>query len=383
VLVLLSAAACGGAPTVPSASPTAAATVSSVTVTGGAPSVGGIAQLVAVASLSDGTSQVVTAQASWSSSSLPVASVSPSGLVTGVGPGEADVIATYQGVSGRVHLSIAPPIVTTPTCSYSLSIGTTIDGYPGGGLFPVTVTTMAGCAWSVSTTTSWVHVPAPPSGTGTGSFTFTVDANSGAARTGTLSIAGKMITFNQSAVASVPAPNPPFAGIRFDNIQLPHTFIIGSPVPTQNQSSTYCCWPLPVTNSGTFTYRLSDFPLDVLPSGGSSNVASASEMLFVGVNVSPASTVMRFEWHKAVAQDSVIYTFTTSSAFAWAYSFIGHFSWEINEPGAYYLLIDTPSGGARIDFAITGPTPTLTRLGFGQPVRAGGFQTGGFGAGRD
>jgi hypothetical protein len=36
----------------------------------------------------------------------------------------------------------------------------------------------------------------------------------------------------------------------------------------------------------------------------------------------------------------------------WAYSFIGHFSWEVNAPGPYYLVVTTPSGQATIDFAV-------------------------------
>jgi hypothetical protein len=379
VLVLMLAAACGGAPTAPS-SPAAAApatsapSLSAVAITGTAPMVGGTAQFSAAATLTDGTSQPVTTQAAWSSSNPAIASVSLSGLVTGVGAGDADITAAYQGVSGKMRITIAQPIITV--CSYALSIGSTIDGYPNGGTFPVTVSAPNGCGWTASTPTPWIHLPVPASGNGSGTLTFTADANVGAARSGTLVIAGRTVVFNQTAAAPVPSPNPVFAGIRYDNIQFPHTFIVGSPVPTQNQAGTYCCWPLPVRNSGAFTYRLSDFPLDVLPSGGSSNVASPSEMLLVGINISPASAVMRFEWHKAVGQDSVIYAFTTAS-FIWAYSFIGHFSWEINEPGLYYLLIDTPSGSARMDFAITGSAPTLTGLRTVPPANAWRVQAGG------
>lgn len=153
------------------------------------------------------------------------------------------------------------------------------------------------------------------------------------------------------------SPSPPvageFTGIRYNNIQIAHQFIVGSPVPSQNQSSAYCCWPLPVRNPGTYMFNLANFPLNVLPSGGSSNVISDSEMVLVGLNVSPAAGTMRFEWHKAVAGDNVVFTFTSSPSATWAYAYIGHFSWEINEPGPYYVLVDTPWGGARLDFLVT------------------------------
>jgi hypothetical protein len=306
--------------------------------------------------------------------------------VTGIGAGEAEISAVYQGVAGMAHLSVMPPIVTPPSCSFVLSIGSSIEGYPNGGSFDVTVTAPNGCAWSVVSTASWIHVPASIVGSGTGMFAFTVDANTGTARTATLVIAGRTVTFNQTAPPPPPpAPQPTFAGIRYDNIQLAHSFIVGSPVPTQNQAATYCCWPLPVTRSGSFTFNLADYPLNVLPSGGSSNIASASEMMFAAINVSPASTVITFQWHKAVNQDTVIYAYSTGSAYAWAYSFIGHFSWEISEPGAYYLIIGTLSGSARMDFVVTGPSSTLTARQGGRPpiTVLSGFEGGGGGAGRD
>lgn len=152
-----------------------------------------------------------------------------------------------------------------------------------------------------------------------------------------------------------PAPDPtPLTGITFDNIQVAHQFIVGSPVPTQNQTSTYCCWPLPIRNAGSYIFNLANFPANVTPSGGSSNVISESEMVLVGVNVTPSAGTIRFEWHKAVHQDTVVFTFTTSPTASWGYAYIGHFSHEISEPGPYYVLVDTAWGRARLDFLVTG-----------------------------
>ncbi len=58
----------------------------------------------------------------------------------------------------------------------------------------------------------------------------------------------------------------------------------------------------------------------------------------------------------------MVYTYTTPASFAWSYAFIGHFSWEISEPGAYYVVVDTPWGSARLDFLVT--NSTLTQLRF-------------------
>lgn len=91
------------------------------------------------------------------------------------------------------------PVPNSPEpCTYSLSIGSTIAGYPQGGSFPVTVTTGSGCQWTASTSLSWIHLPLS-SGTGTTTFTFNVDANPSAARSGSLMIAGQTVVLSQDA----------------------------------------------------------------------------------------------------------------------------------------------------------------------------------------
>jgi hypothetical protein len=71
---------------------------------------------VATATLSDGTTQNVTSQATWRSSNPAVVTVSSAGIVTGVGSGEADVMATFQNVSGSQHVRVASaPAATLST----------------------------------------------------------------------------------------------------------------------------------------------------------------------------------------------------------------------------------------------------------------------------
>jgi hypothetical protein len=66
--------------------------------------VGQTAQARAMGTYSDGTTRDVTPV--WSSTNLSVLSVSPSGLVMGVGVGAAEVVATVSGVAGRQGLSV-------------------------------------------------------------------------------------------------------------------------------------------------------------------------------------------------------------------------------------------------------------------------------------
>jgi hypothetical protein len=103
--------------------------------------------------------------------------------------------------SGTNAIAVSGTGVPQLACSYSLSVGTTIAGYPDGGSFSVTVTTTTGCPWTATTTAAWIHVPSTATGSGTGAFTFTVDGNQGPPRTGAVSVAGITVTFNQTSQA--------------------------------------------------------------------------------------------------------------------------------------------------------------------------------------
>lgn len=110
-------AACGDDPSPIAPSPSV--TVTALNVAGGG-TAGASFQLTAMAQLSDGKSQDVTGMAAWSSSNPQIASVA-GGLVTVSGSGEVDVRATYQNVSGGIHLVVTPLPVTSLTISGATS----------------------------------------------------------------------------------------------------------------------------------------------------------------------------------------------------------------------------------------------------------------------
>ena len=80
---------------------------------GAVTSVGESAPFFATASLSDGTSQDVTADAQWTSSDPSVVTVSATGAGEAVGVGQSEICATYQGVSGCVLVTVTAPVATT------------------------------------------------------------------------------------------------------------------------------------------------------------------------------------------------------------------------------------------------------------------------------
>jgi hypothetical protein len=98
-----SSSSAGGQATAPSAAPVR------VTVTGVAPTVGTAAPFAATATLVDGRTRVVTAEAAWQTSNAAIVSVDAAGVVTAIDPGDADVRATYQNVTGSTHVTIAKP----------------------------------------------------------------------------------------------------------------------------------------------------------------------------------------------------------------------------------------------------------------------------------
>jgi uncharacterized protein (TIGR02145 family) len=89
-------------------------------------------------------------------------------------------------------------IENLPDCTYDIS--PTNDDYEAdGGSKSVSVSTpSSSCAWSASSNVSWASV-SYTNDTGNGSVTVQVDPNTGDARSGTVTIAGKTYTINQDA----------------------------------------------------------------------------------------------------------------------------------------------------------------------------------------
>jgi len=101
-----------------------------------------------------------------------------------------------------------PPPTPTPTptpCGFTIEPANA-NAASSGATGSATVTTAPGCAWTVVPHDSWLTVTAGASGAGNGAVSYAVAANSGAARTGTLTIAGKTFTVSQAAAATPPPP---------------------------------------------------------------------------------------------------------------------------------------------------------------------------------
>jgi len=153
-----------------------------------------------------GCSWTVTSAANWIS--VPVDS----------GSGSARLAFTVQANAGAPRsgrLTVADQTITiaqstgVPACSYAISAVTQAVAATGGP-GAIAVTAASGCAWSATSNASWISVQTGSTGAGNGSVTFGVMPNTGPARSGTASVAGQIVTFNQAdgAPQTQPPPQP-------------------------------------------------------------------------------------------------------------------------------------------------------------------------------
>jgi hypothetical protein len=94
-------------------SPVATATLTSISVSRTVVAdlaVGKTEQFTALGSSSDGTTKDITSQVTWSSTETDVATISASGLATGLKPGQTDISATLSGViSNDITITVVSP----------------------------------------------------------------------------------------------------------------------------------------------------------------------------------------------------------------------------------------------------------------------------------
>jgi len=111
-------ASCGGGKS--TTAPTPVVTASSVVVTLAQDGVlvGRTLQASAIATMSDGTTRAVTS--GWQSDTPSVATVSPTGLVTGVGDGRATIYVIYEGRQGQAVVRTYPNYQGSWSGSYVL-----------------------------------------------------------------------------------------------------------------------------------------------------------------------------------------------------------------------------------------------------------------------
>src|SRR5262245_16887915 len=171
---------------------------------------------VASIAASGGTATLsVTAnpECAWTATS-DVAWISDVAPSSGQGSGNVTLHVVPNGEPvarrGMVHVAAAdvqilqdaaPCVFTVTPLTQSMTAG--------GGTATVTVSTNGACTWTAASAQSWISVQPGASGTGNGVVTLRAAENSGAERSGTVMVATRTVTVNQSAPVSTPVPSPP------------------------------------------------------------------------------------------------------------------------------------------------------------------------------
>ena len=93
---------------------------------------GSTSQLTATAKKSDGTTQVVTAQATWASSDPAVAKVSSTGLLESVKAGTANITAAFGSQTGRAMAEVSVPQYEVTIVADSVAALSSCDDFFAG-----------------------------------------------------------------------------------------------------------------------------------------------------------------------------------------------------------------------------------------------------------
>ena len=170
-------------------------------------------------SASSGCAWSAASQAPW----ITITSATPgngSGIVTlaiaaNTGPERVGQVT----IAGFTY-TVTQQEVTGTTCSYSID-ATQLSAPASGATSTVAVTAAGGCSWTAVSQVSWIAVTSGASGSGNGTVNLAVAANSGASRSGVVTIAGQTYTVTQAAGSPSAAPttsartnsrSPPWAG---------------------------------------------------------------------------------------------------------------------------------------------------------------------------
>jgi hypothetical protein len=120
------------------------------------------------------------------------------------GSGNGTVSISVAGNTGGERtgtLSIAgrTAAIVQAACTYTIAPVTQSVGGGGGGATPITVTTVSTCQWTATSNVTWISVAPAGTRAGNGSVGVNVAANTGSARTGTITVAGRTSTVSQAA----------------------------------------------------------------------------------------------------------------------------------------------------------------------------------------
>jgi hypothetical protein len=153
-------------------------------------------------------SVVTGTSCTWTSAST-VSWITVTSGAAGSGIGQVNyVVAANSTNAPRTGTLIVGGVTVTfsqaaNSCVYSVT-PTSFSVPATGTTSALSVSSGTSCSWTAVSNVTWVTITSGASGSGIGGVNFVVASNTGAARTGTLTVAGKTITFSQAAGVTLP-----------------------------------------------------------------------------------------------------------------------------------------------------------------------------------
>jgi len=250
------------------------------------------------------------------------------------------------------------PTTPAPTCTVTAGAITASAFGAAGGSGSVPVTAASGCAWTATSSASFVTF-STASGTGNGTVAFTVAPNTGGARSATLTIAGTTsFAISQSAAAapastgtlSPPTPMSPIGGA---TVNVPRPVLV---VGNAASSGTV----------GTVTYRfevsdLATFPNDPFRTFTEDNIPQGAQTTGWTVNRDLGTDVLWY-WHARATDGTATSAYSATETFrtptTCSYS-ISPTTVSINSSSADLIVTVTAPGGCAWTAATTAPFITI------------------------
>ena len=272
-------------------------------------------------------------------------------------------IAANGGAARSGTVAIAGQTVTVNQpeaprpCAYTVA-PMTLEPTAAGGPSTVTVTTDAGCNWTAVTQTDWITVASGATGAGNGTVTLSVAANPGAARTGSVLVAGHTVTINQSG-----APPPCSYAINPTETVVAAS---GGPTTVAVTTQTSCTWSatanvtwIAVTNNPTANGN-GTVELSVAANTGttprSGTVTIAGQTFTVTQTAPPTACVYELmPMHQDVSNAGGDFTFQIATQPGCPWTAVPDASW-------IEIAGNTGSGTATLTYHVQ-PNPGATRNG--------------------
>ena len=137
--------------------------------------------------------------------------ISISSGASGTGSGAVQFVAAANAGGARSGTITAGGQTFTVTqdsgCS-AVVTPETLTAPSTGGPQSVSISTAADCTWTAASHAPWIAVAMPASGSGNGTVQLDIQANTDSARSGTATIAGKLVTVNQDSGCTITLSSP-------------------------------------------------------------------------------------------------------------------------------------------------------------------------------